>query len=770
MPKPGQYSILNSINDSALVLDSNYTILFVNQHFLDMVGLDELEVTGKKCYEVVRHYPQQDGEECLPGSQCVHKQVFSTGNPVTATHIHVLPDNTKQTVEIYSAPIRETNGRVTSVLLLMKDITSQSEIQEDLVLYRQLIDQSNDSFFIIDPETGQVLDVNEEACLRHGYNRDEFLKLKVSDFATSVKSEDAWKDKVRSIQSKGAAVFDGTHSRRDGTIFPAEISAKFVKNQGRDFLVATVRDITERKLAEKELKEREVRFREIFRNMSSCVAIYEPVEEGKDFIFKDLNPAGCESSRLKKEDVIGKSVLEVFPGMRSLGLFDIFQQVFRTGQPVKYPTSQYKDDRVEMWVENYVCKLPSGEIAAVYDDVSKRVEIERELIKSRDEWEKTFHTVSDIVSLQDHNMRIIKINQAGCTILGMSSDQILGRHCYELFRGINEPCEECPILLAADNYKPYTNRMYHEKLGKTFLVSASPVINDSGELEYIAHVAKDISEQMKMEEQLFLAQKLETVAGLAAGVAHEINTPLSAILQSIEVIRFSLAEDQPENLHIAAESGVDLHKVNHYLERKEVDFFLEGIRSSALNASRIITSLLEFSRPQQDEMKSVRLPDLIDSALALALSDYELKKIYDILNVEVIKEYPPELPQVSCNPIEIEQVLLNLIKNAIQAMIGGGQEMPCLHIRVDVKDDMICVEVRDNGPGLTEEARTQVFDPFYSTKEVGAGTGLGLYVSYVIIHDKHNGTIQVDSKPGEGANFIVTLPIDQRKKEQYVAE
>ena len=244
-------------------------------------------------------------------------------------------------------------------------------------------------------------------------------------------------------------------------------------------------------------------------------------------------------------------------------------------------------------------------------------------------------------------------------------------------------------------------------------------------------------------------------------MAHEINTPLSAIIQSILVITNALDSGRPDNRQAAADCGIDLDRVNEYFRRTEIDFFLNGVRESAIKAANIITSLLDFSRPHKGDMKMVDINELLNSAISLARADYDLKKKYDILNFTIQREYDPQLPLVTCVPMEIEQVILNLLKNAVQAVVDGGNaEKPHLILRTGKEEGSVRIEVEDNGPGIDEEEQKHIFDPFYTTKEVGVGTGLGLSVSFAIIHDKHHGTIEVESVPGNGAKFIIKIPVD----------
>ena len=399
-------------------------------------------------------------------------------------------------------------------------------------------------------------------------------------------------------------------------------------------------------------------------------------------------------------------------------------------------------------------------IFVTFHDLSDQREIERVLRSSRDRWERTFRSFTDVVTIQDTEMRIVQANVAAEKVLGLPHEEILGRHCYEIFHGSNEPCEGCPVLEATSGDIAYSREIVHEKLGLTFLVSASPVYDGEGNLEMIAHVAKDISNRKQMEDQLILSEKMTTIAGLAAGVAHEINTPLSTIFQSVQMIQRGLSDEYPQNREAAGLCGLELAQIREYFKTKELDFFLNGIRSSAENAARIIKSLLDFSRPHQGYSMQASLRQVLESALILARADYDLKKNYGIINVEIVEEYEDGLPAIVCVPMEVEQVIVNLVKNAVHAMFGQeGQRH--LTVRTTRQDkEWVWIEVADNGPGMEDEVKKHIFDPFFTTKDVGEGTGLGLSVSYAIIHDRHKGRLRVESEPGQGTTFIIELPIE----------
>jgi len=179
-----------------------------------------------------------------------------------------------------------------------------------------------------------------------------------------------------------------------------------LKNEHGDIVgtLSSGQDITEQKQAEEALQKSEARYRELFENMSSGVAVYEAVNDGADFIFKDFNKAGEKIDNIKREDLIGKKVTDVFPGVKEFGLLEVFLRVWRTGKPQRPPASLYKDERIVVWRENYVYKLPTGEIVAVYDDVTEKKEAENELKNSLKEKELL---VKEIHHRVKNNMAVI---------------------------------------------------------------------------------------------------------------------------------------------------------------------------------------------------------------------------------------------------------------------------------------------------------------------------------------------------------------------------
>ncbi|MBC8019249.1 MAG: PAS domain S-box protein [Verrucomicrobia bacterium] len=269
----------------------------------------------------------------------------------------------------------------------------------------------------------------------------------------------------------------------------------------------------------------------------------------------------------------------------------------------------------------------------------------------------------------------------------------------------------------------------------------------------------DITEHVRIEEIMAQTEKMIMVGGLAAGMAHEINNPLGAIMQHAQNIERRVSPTIAANQRAADEVGVSLELVRAYLEKRGIFEFISHIRSAGVRASTIINNMLHFSRRSEARVETVDLASMLDRVLELAASDYDMKKVYDFRNIELVREYATDMPSITMT-MEMEQVVINILKNAAQAMsqVGMGQP-PRITLRIWPAGDKAVIEIEDNGPGMDEATRLRAFEPFFSTKDVGVGTGLGLSVAYAIVTNGHNGTIDVLSQPGEGSNFIIKLPI-----------
>jgi PAS domain S-box-containing protein len=273
----------------------------------------------------------------------------------------------------------------------------------------------------------------------------------------------------------------------------------------------------------------------------------------------------------------------------------------------------------------------------------------------------------------------------------------------------------------------------------------------------------DVTDRTRLEEVMIQSEKLVSIGGLAAGIAHEINNPLGVMVQAAQNIERRFSDTIEANHRVAGELGIDMAIIRAYLEKRNILEFLDDIKSDGARAAKIVRSLLEFSRKSEPVLEATALPELLEHTVELARKDYDLKKRFDFRRIDVRIDLPDEIPPLSMIRSEIEQVLLNLLKNSAQAMEEkfsdpACTEKPRILIRVLTLPEFVEIEISDNGPGFSEEAKRRAFEPFFTTKAPGIGTGLGLWISYMIITDKHHGQMLLESTQGEGATFILRLP------------
>ena len=274
----------------------------------------------------------------------------------------------------------------------------------------------------------------------------------------------------------------------------------------------------------------------------------------------------------------------------------------------------------------------------------------------------------------------------------------------------------------------------------------------------------DVTERTRMEEVMVQNEKMMSLGGLAAGMAHEINNPLAGILQGAQNIQRRLSPEMRKNVEVAEECGVSLEALRRYLEARDIFAFLKDIREAGERAADIVRHMLTFSRRGSMTKAPCALKDLLDHTLKIARADFDLRVRYDFQKILLEREDDLHLPSVSCVAAEIEQVLLNLLRNAAQALSASpSTAFPRIRVVTRREGDWAVIEVWDNGPGVPEEKKRHIFEPFFTTKKAGEGTGLGLSVSYFIVVSRHNGWMKVDDAPGGGAVFQVFLPLEGRE-------
>jgi PAS domain S-box-containing protein len=391
-------------------------------------------------------------------------------------------------------------------------------------------------------------------------------------------------------------------------------------------------------------------------------------------------------------------------------------------------------------------------------DIKQREAAEKKLKDAEGYIRNILDSMPSILVSVDVERRITQWNQQAVLKTGMPPEMVQGRPLTEVLP--QAPVSLDQVAAAIGSNLPVkiakVPRMHGDLLEYSDVTVYPLTTNDVVQGAVIR--IDDATERVRIEEMLIQSEKMASVGGLAAGMAHEINNPLAGILQNGQVIRNRISPDLPANRKLAEELGVDMNLVHAYFERRGLLRMMDSIMESGMRAARIVENMLSFSRKNSLSLGEVDIPALLDRTLELAANDYDLKKKHDFRKIRIVREYEPDLPLVLCEESKIQQVFFNLIRNGAQAMASQDRP-PCFTLRVMGGDGEVRIEIEDNGSGMTEELRKRVFEPFFTTKRVGEGTGLGLSVSYFLVVENHGGRIEVESTPGKGSVFIIHLPL-----------
>jgi signal transduction histidine kinase len=318
------------------------------------------------------------------------------------------------------------------------------------------------------------------------------------------------------------------------------------------------------------------------------------------------------------------------------------------------------------------------------------------------------------------------------------------------------------------------NLQYERADGKegTLSLDMSPMLDEQGELEGVLILGTDITDFRVLEAQLAQAQKLESIGRLAAGIAHEINTPVQYVGDTVTFLQDATA-DLTRVLDMVAElNGPALHgeacteealaRVRAALEEADYTFLKEEMPQSFARAlvgvervATIVKAMRSFSHPGEIEKKAVDINQAIESTIIVSRNEWKYVAAMET-------DLDPNLPRVVCLPAEMNQVLLNLVVNASHAVgdvVRSTQTLGVLRVATALEDNHVRISITDSGTGIPEAFRNKIFDPFFTTKEVGKGTGQGLAMAYDIVVNKHGGTISFDTEEGRGTTFHIRLPL-----------
>ncbi len=447
-------------------------------------------------------------------------------------------------------------------------------------------------------------------------------------------------------------------------------------------------------------------------------------------------------------------------------------KVYKTGEFLEYRIIR-KDNQEIRWI---LASAPVTEqknnhplIFGTIQDITKRKQAEIELRHLRNYLGNIIDSMPSVLIGIDAEFKVTQWNKTAEKQTGINANNANGKILTDLLPSLISEMSKIKESIKSretkQNQKKPSNKdgeIYYED------ITIYPLITNGVEGAVIR--IDDVTEKIRMEEMMIQSEKMLSVGGLAAGMAHEINNPLAGIMQNVQVIKNRLSTSSLKNKAVAKKNNTNFDSILNFMKDRKIFTMLDMVHESGDRASKIVKNMLSFSRKSEHTSELNNITKIIDNTLDLASNDYDLKKKYDFRKIKIIKDYQEEIPPIRCEFSKLQQVFLNIFKNGAEAMAEENKKKdkkelksPQFHIRVNKFDEILQIEIEDNGPGISKKNQNRIFEPFFTTKKVGTGTGLGLSVSYFIIIEDHDGEMRVESEEGIGTKFIIRLPIERNE-------
>jgi two-component system cell cycle sensor histidine kinase/response regulator CckA len=725
--------------------------------FINPVGE---KITGYSEYEVQR---KDWWKTFYPGKE--HAQVkklfaeLGKGDVKDYEMTLTTKNNEKRVISWSSMNHLDKKGKLFETVFFGNDITDRQAAEEALIesedRLRRIAEASFEGIGFTD--SGKIIDANPQLAEMLGYSLSEIIGKDIIDFVAPEHREMV----MQKIKSGYKKTYEHKAVKKDGTMFFVEVRGGQISYQGRYVRVTAVRDITERKRVENELYQSKQMLELVLDNIPQRV-----FWKDRTFHFLGCNKPFARDANLESTlDIIGKDDFELsWKDTANLYREDDRLVMQSNTSKLDYEEPQSKPNGEPLWLRTN--KIPlhdqQGHVIGVlgtYEDITDRKRIEDALRKSENKFRQLFQNANDAIYLWKLNdagqiEKLLEVNNIACDMLGYSKNELLSLTPLQ----IDMPGSDEKIAHAVKKIislgKNTFEMVHRHKNGNPIPVEINAHVFTLGEERVILSVTRDIRERKNAEEeykrlqlQLVQTQKLESIGTLAGGIAHDFNNLLTVI-----------------NGH----SEMALTKIGSHAQDNIVFNDLSSIHKACEKAIGLTKQILAFSRKQIFE------PQIIDINAAIYDLNIMLKRLIGE-NIIIETALKPGLPAIKADPAQLEQVLINLIINARDAI--NAQKNPDLERKITIKTDYeeldrnftikypgsqagphILIIIQDTGIGISDKIINKIFEPFFTTKEIGKGTGLGLATVYGIIK-QNNGSIWADSEPGKGSRFKVYWPV-----------
>lgn len=804
--------ILESIREGYFELDLEGNYIFANEANCRYLGYTKEELIGKS-YKI--HTTKESAEKFIKP----YRGLYKTGKPIEAVELEsITKDGRKLIHETYASLIRDDAGRPIGFRGVSRDITARKNMEEDLrrseEKYRTILESIDDGYYEIDLE-GNYTFFNDAETRNLGYSKEEMTGMdsrKYQDEETYKRTRKAFIDLYRTgIPIKSLEM---EAIRKDGTRVFNEISASLITDkEGKPIgFRGITRNISERRKAEEALRESERKYRFLMEAMTDIVWTldmdFKPLYVSSS-IEKVLGFSMEERLRQDLKDIVTPDSYANMTNKFAWELEIEKKQQADSERTFTLEVEYYHKDGGTRWFENIMhwFRDREGKIAGIHGvsrDITERKRVEEDLRRSEERYRTILDEMEEGYFELDLAGNAVFFNDSVCRILGYPPEELLGINYKEYTDGEN--ARKClriynEIYRTGNPGKVQGYEIIRRDGTKRYLeTSASLQKDSSGKIIGFRGISRDVTERKHAEEALkrnhdelirknieieesrknvqialerlgaayeelkvsqakiLQQEKMASIGQLAAGVAHEINNPVSFIASNLNtldkylyrLVKFSQVQTEIIKKLQASDA---IRKMEKKRKELKIDYIVEDIRKMVQElldgtnrVQKIVQSLKRFSRVDDVDYKNSDINECLEQSINIVWNEIKHK-------AALVKEYG-EIPFTKCFPQQLSQVFINLLLNAAQAITEKGE----IKIKTWERDKEIWISVSDTGVGISPDNMVKIFEPFFTTKEVGKGTGLGLSISYEIVQ-RHGGDISFESEEGKGTTFIVRIPI-----------
>ncbi|MDD5311966.1 MAG: PAS domain S-box protein [Dehalococcoidia bacterium] len=719
-------AVVNHSADLIYLVDADASILFVNEAVCKLLGYSREELHSMKLLDI----DVLDDEGAWDkGFKNLRKQ----GSCKFET-MHRASDGSVVPLEITANYLMQ-NGKE-YCLGIGRDITERRKteraLKENEAKYRSLIDHAGAGVITINMG-GYINFVNDTICQMLGYSRDELMDKQFADY---IYKDDVgpiieiFSEAVNGRRIKPTLEFRVIH-KSGNIVWCYTKPTDLVYEDTAIGFSAIIHDITERKRLEEALKASEKRYKAVVEDQMELICRFLP-----DGTITFVNNAFCQFYDKSSDELIGRSYISLLSEPQYPAFTAAIEELVAFPGDVIYDIQPFNKGGETKWLERTMRALAdeNGQVKkfqVVLRDITDRRRAEQALRESEEQARLVFNSMLDgfviFETVYDDSddvtdARFLEVNPAFEKIVGLKANDVIGKTMWEVFPTMRLSTVDIWKKMLRERKAIHYEEYYLRTMDKYFRITGF-----CPKRGRYAIMFSDVTERKKVTERLISADRLSSLGEMAAGLAHEINNPLTGVIGLSQLI--AERDDLP---------GV---------VREDV----RNICREANRAAGIVKDFLTFARGHKPQKENADINALLESVIKLRSTHMKNS------NIEVITDFAADLPALVVDISQIRQVFLNIILNAEYFMYEEHKKGK-LNITTSNLNSTIHIVFKDDGPGIAPEAVTRIFDPFFTTKDIGRGTGLGLSISYGIIQE-HGGHIYAESKYGHGASFIIELPV-----------